>query len=122
MARSNEQCFGRYLGVVTLMMLAAGHASAHEPVAMCVLLDASTIRCRGTSNDGDELRGARMEVTAHDGSALLDGRLDAQSTFTFAKPRQPFYVLLDTGPGLQAIVEQEEIKPVPARKARWMQR
>ena len=122
MARSNEQSVGRRLCVVTLMMLAAGHASAHEPVAMCVLLDARTIRCRGTSNDGDEMRGARMEVAAYNGSALLDGRLDAQSTFTFAKPRQLFYVLLDTGPGLQAIVEQEEIKPAPARKARWMQR
>ncbi|QIL83852.1 hypothetical protein G7047_11985 [Diaphorobacter sp. HDW4A] len=97
------------------------HAVAHEPVARCVLLDAQTVRCRGANNDGDEMPGARMDVIALSGETLLEGRLDARSTLTFKRPEQPFYVLFDIAPGLQSVVEQEEIMLPPTRRARWMQ-
>lgn len=42
-----------------------------------------------------------------DGSTLVAGKLAADSTLTFKKPVQPFYVLFEIGPGLQ--VEQDEI-------------
>ncbi|MNY86604.1 hypothetical protein D3C78_28120 [compost metagenome] len=103
--------------------LALGSAMvlAHEPVARCFLLDESTVRCRGASNDGDEMQGSRMEVIALDGVPLLEGKLGVDSTWTFKKPAQPFYVLFDTGPGLQVTVEQEEITVPPrSRKPRWM--
>ncbi|WP_291590586.1 hypothetical protein [Comamonas sp. UBA7528] len=104
---------GFALGSVTVL--------AHEPVARCFLLDESSVRCRGASNDGDEMPGARMEVIALDGTTLLEGRLGADSTWTFRKPAQPFYVLFDTGPGLQVTVEQEEITVPPlGRTPRWM--
>lgn len=96
-------------------------ALAHEPVARCFLLDEAVVRCRGASNDGDEMPGARMEVIALDGTTLLEGRLGTASTWTFQKPAQPFYVLFDTGPGLQVTVEQEEITAPPrGRMPRWM--
>lgn len=103
--------------------LALGSAMvlAHEPVARCFLLNEATVRCRGASNDGDEMLGARMEVIALDGTSLLDGKLGADSTWTFKRPTQPFYVLFDTGPGLQVTVEQEEITaPARGRTPRWM--
>lgn len=105
------------------MMLAASAALAHEPVAKCFLLNDTTVRCRGVTNDDDPLPGARMEVIAHDGKTLIEGKLDANSTLTFKKPAQPFYVLFDTGPGLQSVVEQDEITaPPPGRAPSWLRK
>jgi hypothetical protein len=107
----------------TGLLLAAGSTWAHEPVARCFLLNAETVRCRGATNDGEALPGARMEVMAHDGKTLLEGKLDADSTLTFKKPAQAFYVLFDTGPGLQVTVEQEDIAAPPAgRVPGWMRK
>lgn len=117
-----ERHTGRALALAGLM-LAAAAALAHEPVAKCYLLDERTVRCRGATNDDEAMPGARIEVVAHDGRTLIDGRLDANSTLTFKKPAQPFYVLFDTGPGLQAVVEQEEIsRPPPGRAPGWLRK
>lgn len=105
------------------LLLAATGAAAHEPVAKCYLLDQQTVRCRGATNDGEALPGERLEVLALDGKTILSGKLDADATLTFAKPSQPFYVLFDTGPGLQVVVEQDEITAPPAGRApRWMRK
>jgi len=120
--RRAERRMARWL-IAFALALGSASAMAHEPVARCFLLDETTVRCRGASNDGDAMPGARMEVVALDGTTLVEGKLDAQSTLTFSKPAQPFYVLLDTGPGLQVTVEQEEITaPPPGRMPRWMRR
>lgn len=119
--RPTEHRMWRSLSAIALA-LSAWSASAHEPVARCYLLNESTVRCRGASNDGDEMPGARMKVFALDGAPLIEGKLTAQSTWTFKKPVQAFYVLFDTGPGLQVTVEQDEISPPPrGRVPRWMQ-
>lgn len=110
----------RWLLTFVLMLGSAG-AFAHEPVARCFLLDEVTVRCRGATNDGDEMPDARMEVISLDGPTLLEGKLGADSTWTFKKPTQPFYVLFDTGPGLQVSIEQEEITtPPPGHMPHWM--
>lgn len=94
---------------------------AHEPVAKCYLLNDATVRCRGASNDGDTMPGSLMEVLAMDGTTLVKEALDAHSTLTFRKPAQPFYVLFDTGPGLQVTVEQDEITvPPKGRVPSWI--
>lgn len=103
------------------LALGCGTVFAHEPVTRCFLLDEATVRCRGAANDGDEMPGSRMEVIALNGEPLLDGKLESDSTWTFSKPAQPFYVLFDTGPGLQVTVEQDEITAPPrGRMPRWM--
>jgi hypothetical protein len=117
-----ERTIARGLALAGLTLAAAG-ALAHEPVAKCYLLDEQTVRCRGSTNDDEALPGARMEVVAHNGKTLIEAKLDANSTLTFKKPQQAFYVLFDTGPGLQAVVEQEEItKPLPGRAPSWMRK
>lgn len=119
-----ERITARWLlawGLAWLLALGSTAVYAHEPVARCFLLDEATVRCRGASNDGDEMPGSRMEVFALDGTLLLNGKLGADSTWTFSKPAQPFYVLFDTGPGLQVTVEQDEITVPPRDKTpRWM--
>jgi hypothetical protein len=122
MMRNADRILKRGLALASLM-LAASAALAHEPVAKCFLLNDTTVRCRGVTNDDDPLPGARMEVIAHDGKTLIEGKLDANSTLTFKKPAQPFYVLFDTGPGLQSVVEQEEIAaPPPGRAPSWLRK
>ncbi len=110
--------------LAALLLAGSAAALAHEPVARCIWLDAATVRCRGVTNYGDAMPGARMEVLSHDGQLLVQGRLAADSTLTFSRPAQPFYVLFEIGPGLQTTIEQDEIGPLPAgeRRARWMQR
>ncbi|MGE8444086.1 MAG: hypothetical protein ACN6OS_21085 [Comamonas testosteroni] len=85
-------------------------------------MDANTIRCRGVTNDGDEMPGARMDVITHDGRTLLQGKLSSNSTMSFARPAQAVYVLFEIAPGLQTIVEQDEIRLPNAkqRKAQWL--
>lgn len=109
--------------VVAGLAAAAISAWSHEPVARCHLLDVGTVRCRGASNDGDLMPGSRMEVIALTGQTLVVGTLGADSTLTFRQPPVPFYVLFDTGPGLQVTVEQEEITVPPAgRVPAWMRK
>ncbi|WP_028602043.1 hypothetical protein [Ottowia thiooxydans] len=119
--RLTERMAARKMLALSLT-LCATWAGAHEPVARCFLMDQSTVRCRGASNDGDEMPGSRMQVIALDGATLLEGKLQANSTWTFKKPTQAFYVLFNTGPGLQVTVEQDEITTPPrGRIPRWMQ-
>ena len=119
MPNLESRVFRRLIAVA--MISFGGAAMAHEPVARCVQLDAATVRCRGATNDGDEMPGARMDVIAIDGETLLEGHLDDQSILTFSTPTRPYYVLFDIGAGLQVTVEQDEILPAPvSRPPRWM--
>lgn len=120
--RSGAGIFTQWFAVITLLCAAAG-AAAHEPIAKCVLLDAQTVRCRGGFAHVEDAPGKVMEVIALDGTVLVDGRLGADSTLTFQKPTQPFYVLFHPFPGHQVAVEHDEIGPLPpkGRQAKWMQ-
>lgn len=96
-------------------------AQAHEPIARCVLIDPRTVRCKAGYGHGEGAPDATMDVLAHDGRTLVAGKLDRESTLTFPRPAERFYVLFDVGPGHQAIVEDDEIGPAPAGgRAAWM--
>lgn len=102
----------------------AAAASAHEPVARCVLLDPQTVRCRGGYDEGEDAPETKFDVIAHDGTVLVDGKLGKDSLLTFPRPTQRYYVLFDVGPGHQMVIEDEEIGPPPRSgwKAAWTQR
>ncbi len=109
--------------VTLVMSCLSSPALAHEPVLKCVLLDAATVRCRGGYADGEMAPGERIEVIDHANRTLLAGKLGKDGVFTFPRPKGGYYVLFDVGPGEQAIVEQEEIRPARASdKARWVRR
>lgn len=98
-------------------------AFAHEPVLKCVLLDESTVRCRGGYAEGEDAPGVNLEVIDYTGKILLSRELGKDSMLTFPRPEPGYYVLLDVGPGSQAIVEHDEIGPPrPTDKARWVRR
>lgn len=90
--------------------------TAHEPIARCQAPDATTIRCQGGHAGGEGAPGATLDVIGLDGRTLVAGKLGADSTFTFARPRVGFYVLFDVGPGHQVVIEQDEIRPVGATR------
>lgn len=112
----------RALLCMTLSMLAMP-ALAHGPVLKCVLVDQQTVRCRGGYAEGDAAPGVALEVIDHGGRTLLARKLDRDSLLTFPRPKGSYYVLLDVGPGEQAIVEHDEIGfPRTRDKARWVRR
>ncbi|PEQ13565.1 hypothetical protein B2G71_04300 [Novosphingobium sp. PC22D] len=111
----------RHALVCSLFGGLASPAFAHEPVLRCVLLDESTVRCRGGYAEGEDAPGVNLEVVDYAGETLLASKLGKDSMLTFPRPKTGYYVLLDVGPGSQAIVEHDEIGPPRSRDmARWM--
>lgn len=113
---------GIRLVMAAALCVASAGAMADEPVAKCVWKDGDTVRCRGGYSNGKDAIEAPIEAIALDGKVLAEGKLDARSLFTFKKPAQAFYVLLNVMPGHQVVIEQEEILPVAAQRrvAKWM--
>ena len=119
--KTNDAQMARLALAAGLLAMSAT-ALAHEPIARCVQLDEQTVRCKGGYGHGEDAPGTTMDVVAHDGRTLLAGKLDEQSTLTFKRPTERFYVIFDVGPGHLAVVEDDEILAAPATaKARWMQ-
>ena len=59
----------------------------------------------------------------HADRRLLAGKLGKDGTLTFARPKGPYYVLFDVGPGHQAVVEHDEISlPRASDRARWVRK
>lgn len=111
------------LGLTLLGGLSAP-AFAHQPILKCVLLDESTVRCRAGTDEGD-VPGpdANIEVIDYTGKTLLSRKIGRNVILTFARPAIGYYVLFDVGPGYQAIVEHDEIRPPRSTdKARWVRK
>lgn len=86
-------------------------ALAHAPFCECTALDAETIRCVGGFTDGSDAPGVTLDVmSAADNKMLMPGKLGADSSLTFKRPTEDFYILFDVGPGYQVEVEPSEIR------------
>ena len=96
-----------------LGLAASASALAHAPFCECTALDAETIRCVGGFTDGSAAPGVTLDVMrAADNQVLLPGKLGADSSLTFKRPAEGFYILFDVGPGYQVEVEPSEIKGI----------
>ncbi|UCL88619.1 MULTISPECIES: hypothetical protein [Pseudomonas] len=94
-----------------LGLAASASALAHAPFCECTALDAETIRCVGGFTDGSDAPGVTLDVmSAADNRVLAPGRLGADSSLTFKRPDEDFYILFDVGPGYQVEVEPSEIR------------
>lgn len=94
-----------------LGLAASTSALAHAPFCECTALDADTIRCVGGFTDGSAAPGVSLDVIrAADNQVLLPGKLGADSSLTFKRPAEDFYILFDVGPGYQVEIEPSEIK------------
>ncbi|MBP2309490.1 hypothetical protein GBZ48_25680 [Azospirillum melinis] len=91
-------------------LCAATAAHAHYPVCECRMADGQTVVCTGGFSDGSKAPGVVLDVIAYDEQVLVKGRLGEDSTLSFPRPAQDFYVLFDAGPGHTVEIEHSAIK------------
>lgn len=73
-------------------------AAAHVPIARCALANGQ-VQCTAMYDDGSKAENVLMNVYSYNNEVLLSGKADRKGLFDFTPPRQPFYVLMDDGPG-----------------------
>ncbi|MBP2228703.1 hypothetical protein J2847_001994 [Azospirillum agricola] len=91
-------------------LCAASTAQAHYPICECRMADGRTVVCTGGFSDGSKAPGVVLDVIAYDEQVLVKGKLGEDSTLSFARPAQDFYVLFDAGPGHTVEIEHTAIK------------
>lgn len=82
---------------------------AHTPVCSCEL-NKQKVQCKGAFHDGSEAIETKMNVVAYSGETLIHDELDKASRFSFELPTQPFYIVMDVGPGEMFELDWQDIK------------
>ena len=93
--------------IVTLLL--CGPAIDHTPVCRCELTG-TDITCTGQFHDGSAANGIAMTVLDYDNTILVNDKLDKQSRLQFPLPKQPFYIIMDAGPGEMFEVDWKDVK------------
>ena len=96
------------LAVWVLGLLLAGAAAAHTPLCSCYDNGDGTITCEGGFSDGSSASGVQMRVEAGD-KALIEGKMDEFSEFTFDKPGGDYKVIFDAGEGHAVEIDGKDI-------------
>jgi hypothetical protein len=97
------------LVITGALLLAATSAQAHTPLCSCFDNGDSTITCEGGFSDGSSAAGVGVSVMGSDGKVVLEGKMDANSEFSFDKPASDFQVLFDAGEGHKITVAGKDI-------------
>ncbi|HCP78314.1 MAG TPA: hypothetical protein DIU11_11435 [Pusillimonas sp.] len=95
--------------LVAIALLCSAAVYAHTPVCHCELND-QRINCEGGYHDGSGAVDITMRVVAYGGETLETGKLNSNSRFSTALPTQPFYILMDVGPGEMVEVDWRDIE------------
>lgn len=98
-----------------IALLCSTAAFPHTPVCRCELND-NRIDCKGGYHDGSKAIDVSMSVTTYGGEVLATGKLNKDSRFNFSLPNQPFYVLMDAGPGEMFEVDWRDIAGIDPRR------
>lgn len=90
--------------LMTLTMMLAflalsATAFAHSPLCDCFDNGDGTVSCEGGFSDGSSASGVKMSVMDGAGKVLQEGRMNADSEFTFNKPEGSYMVFFDAGEG-----------------------
>jgi len=85
---------------------------AHSPICNCYNddEDGSKVVCEGGFSDGGSAEGVGVKVLNDRDRVLINGTMDADSTFTFTKPDDDFHVIYDAGPSHQVIIYMDDIE------------
>jgi len=105
---------------MALGFLGTSQVLAHTPLCSCYDNGDGTITCEGGFSDGSSAAGVAMKVVDKkdevisvkdkDGKTVsLEGKMDEDSEFTFIKPKVPYTVIFDAGPGHKVIIKGEDI-------------
>jgi hypothetical protein len=96
-------------GILAVSLALAGQALAHTPLCSCYDNGDGTVTCEGGFSDGSSASGVRMRVENTSGNILIEGKMDADSEFTFDKPSQAYKVVFDGGEGHVIAIDGQEI-------------
>ena len=72
-------------------------AWAHSPICSCTDNRNGTVTCEGGFTDGSKAAGTPMRVVDANDRVLLEGKMDADSRYTFRKPEGEYHVVFDAG-------------------------
>ena len=119
-ARALLQSIGVRIGIgaaaiaSTAAALAHGPAEARFPVLRCEDR-AAIVQCEVRWSDGSQHPSAPLTVLARDGSVLLAGQSRPGQAFRFARPNQPWAIMLhSTADGGQTVeLAGQNIPPAP---------
>lgn len=95
--------------VAAVLALSVSPAYAHNPVCTCEAVGDQEIRCTGGFSDGSGAPGVTLDVISYDEQILVPGKLGEDSSVTFARPDDEFYILFDAGPGHVVEVDHTEV-------------
>jgi len=79
--------------------LMAASASAHSLFMNLNDNEDGTVTVEGMYSTGAVASKTEVRLESLDGKVLLKGRTDEDGEFEFKKPKQPYMVILDAGPG-----------------------
>ncbi|MCB2190440.1 MAG: hypothetical protein KQI62_02685 [Deltaproteobacteria bacterium] len=96
------------IGVAMLVLGLSAGALAHSPICTCYDNGDGSISCEGGFSDGSSAAGVNMYVKQGD-KELLKGAMNADSEFTFKKPKGDYKVVFDAGEGHQVIIQGKDI-------------
>jgi hypothetical protein len=98
------------MGALTLALIfSAGLAMAHTPLCSCYDNGDGTVTCEGGFSDGSSASGVRMRVEKSSGGVLIEGKMDADSEYTFDKPGTAYKVVFDGGEGHVVQIDGRDI-------------
>jgi len=92
-----------------LLFMTVAAAQAHTPLCSCFDNGDNTITCEGGFSDGSSAAGVTMRIQGADGTTLLEGQMDADSTYTFPTPEGEYVVIFDAGEGHEVKVPSRNI-------------
>ncbi len=97
--------------IVAVLLFSATIVYAHIPKFTCSVNADRTITCVGGFSDGSSAAGVAMRIETIDGRVLFSGQMNADSEFTFDRPRPgvDFIVIFDAGEGHVTQVLGKEI-------------
>jgi len=84
-------------GWLAAAAVVTGIASAHSPICTCYDNGDDTITCEGGFSDGGSAAGVSIRIVNEQNRVLIDGQMEADSTFSFARPDADFHVVFDAG-------------------------
>ncbi len=84
-------------------------AFAHSALCTCADNGDGTVTCEGGFSDGSSAAGVKVFVRDGSGKALVRGKMDEDSEFSFKKPEDYYTVTMDAGPGHQVEINGNDI-------------
>lgn len=97
-----------FIGVAVLALGLAASAWAHSPICTCYDNGDGSVTCEGGFSDGSSAAGVNMYVK-QGGKVVLKGAMNADSEFTFKKPKGDYQVEFDAGEGHQVVINGKDI-------------